>query len=71
MKINILNKGDRVLNVTDNFIAVERKTGEVDLIHIDIVNSIPHIDISKIVTIGYGNNSVETVTEDGVTITTF
>ena len=32
MKINILNKGDKVLNVTENFIAVERKNGEVDIV---------------------------------------
>lgn len=34
MKINILNKGDRVLNVTADFIAVERKNGEVDIVPI-------------------------------------
>lgn len=34
MKINILNKGDKVLNVNENFIAVERKNGEVDIVPI-------------------------------------
>lgn len=32
MKINILKKGDSVLNVDKNFIAVRRKNGEVDIV---------------------------------------
>ena len=32
MKIGILKKGDRVLTITAEFIAVERKNGEVDIV---------------------------------------
>ena len=32
MKIGVLKKGDQVLNVTPEFIAVQRKNGEVDII---------------------------------------
>ena len=32
IKIGIMNKGDEVLTVTQEFIAVRRKNGEVDLV---------------------------------------
>ena len=32
MKIGILKKGDKVLTITAEFIAVQRKNGEVDII---------------------------------------
>ena len=32
MKINVLKKGDRVISVTSEFVAVQRKNGEVDII---------------------------------------
>ena len=56
MKIGVLKKGDQVLNVTPEFIAVQRKNGEVD--------------IEKIVTIGYGNNTVQASTDE-IMVTTF
>ena len=33
MKINVLKKGDRVINVTPEFIAVQRKMGRWILFH--------------------------------------
>lgn len=70
MMIGILKKGDRVISVTTDFIAVERKTGEVDLIPFDKESEAIRVDTENIITIGYGDNIVQT--QDGdVTVTTF
>ncbi len=71
MKINVMNKGDKVLNVTSEFIAIQRKNGEVDIIPLVSEVSGVRVDTENIVTIGYGNNIVETETVDGVVITNF
>ena len=71
MKINILRKGDEVLQVNQNFIAVKRKNGEVDIIMMDFSDGLPRIDIENIVTIGYGNNTVVAENMDGESVTTF
>ncbi len=70
MTINILKKGDHVINVTSEFIAVERRSGEVDIIPIIRDKDTTRIDSENITTIGYGDNIVQ-VTEGDVTITTF
>lgn len=70
MKIGILKKGDHVISVTENFIAVERKNNEVDIVPLVRDETGLRVDISKIVTIGYGNNTVQTSNDD-VTVTTF
>ncbi len=70
MTIGILKKGDRVLNVTTEFIAVERKSGEVDIIPIVRNGESIRVDVENIVTIGYGNNVVETKVGD-VKVTNF
>ncbi|MDE7417106.1 MAG: hypothetical protein K2N44_12560 [Lachnospiraceae bacterium] len=71
MVIRILHKGDTVLNVTKEFIAVRRKNGEVDLIGLLNAEGGVRIDIGNIVTIGFGDNVVETETENGVIISNF
>ncbi len=71
MKIRILQKGDTVLNVTKEFIAVRRKNGEVDLIRLLNEEGGVRIDIENIVTIGFGDNVVETKNENGVIISNF
>lgn len=71
MKINVMSKGDEVLNVTSELVAIQRKNGEVDIIPIISDESGTRIDTENIVTIGYGNNSVETEVIDGVVITNF
>ena len=71
MKINVMNKGDKVLNVTSKLVAIQRKNGEVDIIPLISDESGIRIDTENIVTIGYGNNSVETEVIDGVVITNF
>lgn len=70
MFIGILKKGDHVINVTSEFIAVERKNGEVDIIPIHKECESFRVDQENITTIGYGDNIVQTQSGD-VTITTF
>lgn len=70
MRIGILKKGDKVINVTDDFIAVQRKNGEVDIIPMIKDKTGLRVDTEGIVTIGYGENTVEVSTDD-VVVTTF
>ena len=71
MKINVMNKGDKILNVTSEMIAIQRRNGEVDIIPLTRDEIGVRIDIERIVTIGYGNNAVETEVIDGMVITNF
>lgn len=74
IKIQILNKGDSVIAVSEKMIAVQRKNGEVDIIPLIFDEMPPRVDIANIVTISYGKNSVETTVEGDsgdVIITTF
>lgn len=70
MTIGILKKGDHVISVTSEFIAVERKNGEVDVIPLLKNGCTLRINPENIVTIGYGDNIVQTKAGN-VTITTF
>lgn len=70
MPIGILKKGDSVLNVTVEFIAVQRKNGEVDIVPLLKDETGLRVDVENIVTIGYGNNTVQ-ATKDDVVVTTF
>lgn len=70
MTIGVLKKGDHVINATSEFIAVERKNGEVDIIPLIRDGEAFRVDAENIVTIGYGDNIVQTKAGD-VTITTF
>ena len=71
MRINVMNKGDRVLNVTSELVAIQRKNGEVDVIPLVSGDAGIYIDTRIIVTIGYGSNTVVTEAENGVVITNF
>ena len=71
MNIKVMSKGDKVLNVTSELVAIQRKNGEVDIIPLISDESGVRIDTENIVTIGYGNNSVESEVIDGVVITNF
>lgn len=71
MKIRVLQKGDKVIGVTTEFIAVRRKNGEVDLIKILNEGGMLRINTEDIVTIGFGDNVVEVADEDGEVISTF
>lgn len=70
MKIGILKKGDKVLSVTSDFIAVQRKNGEVDVVPMIKDEMGLRVDIEGIVTIGYGENIVK-VSAGDVVVTTF
>ena len=70
MLIGIMKKGDRVLSVTTEFIAVERKNKEVDIIPLSKEDGVLRVDTENIVTIGYGDNIVQATGGD-ITVTTF
>ena len=70
MKINVLKKGDRVISVTSEFVAVQRKNGEGDIIPLIRDGTGLRVDIENIVTIGYGNNTVQAEAGD-IVVTTF
>jgi activator of 2-hydroxyglutaryl-CoA dehydratase len=71
MKIGILKKGDEVLSVNHDFVAVHRKNGEVDIVPLIKDETGLRVDIENIVTIGYGNNTVQVQLDDDVVVTTF
>ena len=71
MKVNVLHEGDRVLNVTNEFVAVERVSGEVDILHLIKEEGGMRIDTQHILTIGYGNNTIQIEAENGLTIINF
>ena len=71
MKIKVLHQGDKVLNVTSKFIAIKRENGEVDVIPISVIDMGLVVETENIVTIGYGDNVVESETADGIKIISF
>lgn len=71
MVLGLLKKGDEILNVTSEFVAVKRRKGEVDIIPIIKGGECWRVDIENIVTIGYGDNKVTFEDENGVQITNF
>ncbi|MBR6144772.1 MAG: hypothetical protein IKQ23_10850 [Treponema sp.] len=72
MHIGILKEGDEVLSVTKEFIAVRRKSQEVDLIPlIEDPKFGLRVDTGKIVTIGFGNNEISVETENGDLVMNF
>ena len=70
MYVGVLRKGDRVLNVTPEFVAVERKNGEVDILPLVKEGELLRIDTDNTLTIGYGDNVIEASVGD-ISITTF
>lgn len=71
MILGLLKKGDEVLSVTSEFVAIKRKRGEVDIIPIIKESESWRVDFENIVTIGYGDNTVTFENENGVQITNF
>ena len=70
MRIGILKRGDRVMSVTADYIAVEHSSGEVDMIPVRNDKGVIRLDLDNILTIGFGNNYVQNEFDE-VTITTF
>lgn len=71
MRIDVLRAGDKVINVTNDFVAVERANGEVDILPLVHDDTGLWVDATKVLTIGYGENVVQVETVDGVVITNF
>lgn len=61
ININILNKGDTVLSINDQFLAVKRKDGTVDIYNVAFSENGIVIDPVKSACIGYGKGTVEMV----------
>lgn len=71
MRIGVLHAGDKVINITNEFVAIERVNGEVDVFpFIRDIDGI-WVDTKHIFTVGYGNNIMEVQTEGGVDVHTF
>lgn len=70
LKIGVLKKGDQVLSVTTEFIAVQRKNGEVDIIPLIKDEMGLRVNIEDIITISYGYNTIQASSDD-VVVTTF
>lgn len=72
IKFEILKKGDTVLNVWENHIAVKKKSGEVEIFQFYVdEEGLPRLSENTIlVTQGNGSISAGTIDSD-VTITTF
>lgn len=71
MVLGLLKKGDVVLNVTNEFVAIRNKKGEVKIVPIIKEGNCWRVDYENIVTIGYGDNTVMVEDENGIQITNF
>ena len=64
VRFEILKKGDTVLNVWDNNIAIKRKNGDVEIVHYDLgEDSLPHISYNSIL-ITQGDGIVRAKSDD-------
>lgn len=70
MFIGVMKKGDHVLSITSELIAIQRKNGEIDILPLLRDETGLRVNTEGIITIGYGNNTVQTEV-GGVTFTTF
>ena len=68
LQIDLLKKGDEVLTISDNFLAIRRKNGTVDIFKVlfDENNEI-YVDPLKIAVIGYGEGIIGKALDDGET----
>ena len=71
MKLGLMRKGDTVLSVSQDFVAIKRKKVEVDIIPIVRDGEGWRLDLENIISIGYGDNTVSFENDFGVQITTF
>lgn len=71
MVIGVLKKGDTVINVTNEFVAIQRNGGETDIIPLIKETNYWRLDTDNIVTIGYGDNTITYEHENGIHITNF
>ena len=52
------NKGDRIIRITEGFIAVQRKKGVLDIIPLIKGDTEQKMDIDNIITVCYGDKIV-------------
>lgn len=71
MRFEILEPGDKVLNITKDFVAVERLNGEVEVFPIVVHDGRMSVGKDSILTITFAGGTVQTETIEGVTFTTF
>lgn len=67
ININVLKKGDEVLNLNEHFLAIKRKNGTVDVYNVYFNEDGIYIDPVKAAVIGYGEGTVEKMLDDGET----
>ena len=65
-----MKKGERNISVNSELITIHRKNREVDILPLLRDDSGLRVDVEGIVTIGYGDNTVQTAVGD-VILTTF
>ena len=58
MVLGLMKKGDKVLNVTNEFVVIKRKEGEVDIIPLIKEERSFRVNYENIVTIGYGDSLI-------------
>lgn len=76
MVYNLMNTGDRVLTSTNNFLAIERYDGSVELYPVLKTDNKITLDTDAVTTIGYipcsdKTKTEEYTTENGVRIVNF
>ena len=76
MFYDLMNTGDRVLSITNDFLAIERNDGSVDIYPVISNDNKITINIDAVTTIGYTpcSDEIETdeyTTENGVHIVNF
>ena len=70
--IRILHKGDEVICVNDHFLAVKRKSGEVDIFKVVFDERGEFlIDPVKVATVGFGEGTVSASLDDETTVYSF
>lgn len=70
MIIKILKKGDKVINVTENLIVIQRRNGTVDILNFNNLIEKNRITDEDFIRIDYGNNELVQVKEN-IEIKTF
>lgn len=72
IKIGVLKKGDEVLNVWDNNVAVKKKNGDVEIFHYDLdKDGLPRLSENTVL-ITQGDGSIKAKSDDdSIEIETF
>ena len=71
MKINILKRGDHVIAIKEDYIAVEHKSGEVEIFPLINDNNMLRLDLENNIVIGFGNGTIENYCDEDIKVITF